>query len=225
MLMNLYVLIIIIMMPLVQNSLCKNLIPMKAQSADAQRVDAAKLLSLVKKVGLDKTALMQSEEAKDFESIVESITPTSSTKKPTLFSAKRRTPKNERSYHDIKLLLTKLLEQVSDMEKEKRDEKLPKKAVKLKDRVTTTMPVAGLIPQINTRSNKAKKNKKDDNNRRQRWGHWTDWSSCSVSCGKGRQIRWRHCIEHCEESETEMAEKTCQLPACGPGKLFGVIQL
>lgn len=58
-----------------------------------------------------------------------------------------------------------------------------------------------------------------------KWGPWTDWSACSVSCGRGREIRWRHCMETCNGIETEMEEKMCQLPACGPGKLFGVIQL
>ncbi|EZA54549.1 hypothetical protein X777_05529 [Ooceraea biroi] len=49
---------------------------------------------------------------------------------------------------------------------------------------------------------------------RRKWGRWMDWSSCSVTCGKGRQIRWRHCLRDCHDAETEMEEKTCQLPAC-----------
>ncbi|CAG9856136.1 unnamed protein product [Phyllotreta striolata] len=56
------------------------------------------------------------------------------------------------------------------------------------------------------------------------WQEWTAWSSCSVTCGKGRHIRWRHCKENCSEAETEMEEKSCQLPAC-PQKLFGLIKL
>lgn len=68
-----------------------------------------------------------------------------------------------------------------------------------------------------------KKGKRTKNTlRRPRWGEWTPWSACSVSCGKGREIRWRHCIEECDVAETEMEEKTCQLPACGPGKIFGI---
>ncbi|CAG9838892.1 unnamed protein product [Diabrotica balteata] len=57
-----------------------------------------------------------------------------------------------------------------------------------------------------------------------RWDQWTQWSPCSVSCGKGRNIRWRHCRENCREAETEMEEKSCQMPAC-PQKLFGLIKL
>jgi len=54
-----------------------------------------------------------------------------------------------------------------------------------------------------------------------KWGRWLDWSNCSVTCGKGRQIRWRHCVRDCEEVETEMEEKACQLPAC-PKKFLGI---
>nr|XP_034173946.1 uncharacterized protein MAL13P1.304-like [Osmia lignaria] len=55
-----------------------------------------------------------------------------------------------------------------------------------------------------------------------KWGRWTDWSSCSVTCGKGRQIRWRYCLRDCSTAETEMEEKACQLPACPPGKFLGI---
>lgn len=57
---------------------------------------------------------------------------------------------------------------------------------------------------------------------RRKWGRWMDWSSCSVTCGKGRQIRWRHCLRDCQDAETEMEEKACQLPACPPGKFLGI---
>ncbi|XP_011880996.1 PREDICTED: uncharacterized protein LOC105569268 [Vollenhovia emeryi] len=57
---------------------------------------------------------------------------------------------------------------------------------------------------------------------RRKWGRWMDWSSCSVTCGKGRQIRWRHCLHDCNDAETEMEEKACQLPACPPGKFLGI---
>ncbi|KOX69366.1 hypothetical protein WN51_05529 [Melipona quadrifasciata] len=55
-----------------------------------------------------------------------------------------------------------------------------------------------------------------------KWGKWTDWSSCSVTCGKGRQIRWRYCLRDCSTAETEMEENPCQLPACPPGKFLGI---
>ncbi|KAL0109174.1 hypothetical protein PUN28_014338 [Cardiocondyla obscurior] len=57
---------------------------------------------------------------------------------------------------------------------------------------------------------------------RSKWGRWMDWSSCSVTCGKGRQIRWRHCLYDCNDAETEMEEKACQLPACPPNKFLGI---
>jgi len=57
---------------------------------------------------------------------------------------------------------------------------------------------------------------------RRKWGRWMDWSSCSVTCGKGRQIRWRHCLHDCNDAETEMEEKACQLPACPPSKFLGI---
>ncbi|KAM0734404.1 SCO-spondin [Formica fusca] len=60
------------------------------------------------------------------------------------------------------------------------------------------------------------------NTLRRKWGRWMDWSSCSVTCGKGRQIRWRHCLHDCDDAETEMEEKACQLPACPPGKFLGI---
>lgn len=59
---------------------------------------------------------------------------------------------------------------------------------------------------------------------RRKWGRWMDWSSCSVTCGKGRQIRWRHCLRDCTDAETEMEEKACQLPACPPGKFLGIFR-
>ncbi|XP_050459196.1 uncharacterized protein LOC126855511 [Cataglyphis hispanica] len=60
------------------------------------------------------------------------------------------------------------------------------------------------------------------NTSRRKWGRWMDWSSCSVTCGKGRQIRWRHCLHDCDDAEIEMEEKACQLPACPPGKFLGI---
>ncbi|XP_078043353.1 uncharacterized protein LOC144473394 [Augochlora pura] len=66
------------------------------------------------------------------------------------------------------------------------------------------------------------RNSRRDIDKSQKWGRWTDWSSCSVTCGKGRQIRWRYCLHDCTVAETEMEEKACQLPACPPGKFLGI---
>ncbi|KAH1004108.1 hypothetical protein HUJ04_003909 [Dendroctonus ponderosae] len=71
--------------------------------------------------------------------------------------------------------------------------------------------------------NKRKIDKRKENGQ-PKWQKWTDWSTCSVTCGKGRVIRWRHCQDHCDGIETEMEEISCQLPEC-PRKLFGVIKL
>ncbi|CAG9763956.1 unnamed protein product [Ceutorhynchus assimilis] len=60
--------------------------------------------------------------------------------------------------------------------------------------------------------------------KKSQWRKWTDWSPCSVTCGKGRSIRWRHCKARCQNLETEMEEVACQLPEC-PKKLFGLIKL
>lgn len=49
------------------------------------------------------------------------------------------------------------------------------------------------------------------------WSNWTDWSKCSVTCGEGRKIRWRHCLKFgkCKDNvETEMVEKRCALSPC-----------
>ncbi|CAH2016508.1 unnamed protein product [Acanthoscelides obtectus] len=84
---------------------------------------------------------------------------------------------------------------------------------------------------LKARGNKGKRSKRDKgkqrvekSNEQQKWDNWSPWSSCSVSCGKGRTIRWRHCLESCDGIETEMRERSCQLPAC-PQKLFGIIKL
>ncbi|XP_031827874.2 uncharacterized protein LOC116424943 [Nomia melanderi] len=79
-----------------------------------------------------------------------------------------------------------------------------------KERVAKTIP--GASKNVRRQSEKFSR----------KWGKWTDWSSCSVTCGKGRQIRWRYCLHDCTTAETEMEEKSCQLPACPPGKFLGI---
>ncbi|XP_076649589.1 uncharacterized protein LOC143357185 [Halictus rubicundus] len=84
------------------------------------------------------------------------------------------------------------------------------------------------VKKRSSHENNAKLLSRTKNNRRQidksqrKWGRWTDWSGCSVTCGKGRQIRWRYCLHDCNTAETEMEEKACQLPACPPGKFLGI---
>lgn len=80
------------------------------------------------------------------------------------------------------------------------------------------------IEQMTYRRVKSRRRENHRKIKRAKWGDWTEWSACSVTCGKGREIRWRHCQGNCDGIETEMEEKTCQLPACGT-KLFGVLSL
>lgn len=94
--------------------------------------------------------------------------------------------------------------------------KIPNKNIMEKKRSVSRRIVKNTSPNTPriSRENESKSNNK--------WGKWTDWSSCSVTCGKGRQIRWRYCLRDCSTAETEMEEKACQLPACPPGKFLGI---
>lgn len=95
-------------------------------------------------------------------------------------------------------------------ERGEQKEKIPEDSTKIKKST-----------RILKRREASKKNRKKRKPHR-KWDRWTDWSSCSVTCGKGRQIRWRHCTHDCTLAETEMEEKSCQLPACKPGKFLGI---
>lgn len=87
-----------------------------------------------------------------------------------------------------------------------------------------------IIKMCNGKQNSIRNEKRDTPGKHQKkahpivWHKWTEWSPCSVTCGKGREIRWRHCAKHCHGIETEMLEKPCQLPACS-GKLFGILNI
>ncbi|KYB28835.1 putative Golgi apparatus membrane protein-like protein CG5021 [Tribolium castaneum] len=119
------------------------------------------------------------------------------------------TNKNRLNFNEITQALSRLLEKVaSPMNQRKRD----------------TIIKAKKAYRHLSRPREPSHKSSGTGHGKKRWDRWTQWSQCSVSCGKGREIRWRHCVENCGGVETEMEEKACQLPACG-GKLFGIIKL
>ncbi|XP_071565338.1 uncharacterized protein, partial [Temnothorax nylanderi] len=47
------------------------------------------------------------------------------------------------------------------------------------------------------------------------WDNWSIWSTCSVTCGQGRQVRWRHCLSaDCIEGLKKAQLKRCRLKDC-----------
>lgn len=41
------------------------------------------------------------------------------------------------------------------------------------------------------------------------------WSDCSVSCGVGKSVRWRHCVSNgCADGEKEAQIRTCTMKPC-----------
>ncbi|XP_031848999.1 uncharacterized protein LOC116434586 isoform X2 [Nomia melanderi] len=47
------------------------------------------------------------------------------------------------------------------------------------------------------------------------WDEWDNWSACSVTCGNGRQVRWRHCsAEDCTRGLKRAQIKPCRLKQC-----------
>ncbi|XP_047368539.1 uncharacterized protein LOC124956587 [Vespa velutina] len=52
------------------------------------------------------------------------------------------------------------------------------------------------------------------------WDDWGTWSPCSVTCGCGQQVRWRHCItDDCIKGLKKVQIKTCHLRPCDKGFL------
>lgn len=94
--------------------------------------------------------------------------------------------------------------------------------IKIGEQTDSVKKRAYQTPRLTNVSKFARREYREKRKLHRKWGKWLDWSSCSVTCGKGRQIRWRHCMRDCGEVETEMEEKACQLPACPPGKFLGI---
>ncbi|XP_071643663.1 uncharacterized protein [Temnothorax longispinosus] len=54
------------------------------------------------------------------------------------------------------------------------------------------------------------------------WDNWSIWSTCSVTCGQGRQVRWRHCLSaDCIEGLKKAQLKRCRLKDCGTKGFLG----
>ncbi|XP_034193090.2 uncharacterized protein LOC117610150 [Osmia lignaria lignaria] len=57
---------------------------------------------------------------------------------------------------------------------------------------------------------------KDTENHGELWDNWSNWSKCSVTCGNGRQVRWRHCLAgDCTKGLKKAQMKTCRQKQCG----------
>ncbi|XP_018050181.1 PREDICTED: uncharacterized protein LOC108688432 [Atta colombica] len=58
--------------------------------------------------------------------------------------------------------------------------------------------------------------KREKNNREPKiWDQWGNWSTCSVTCGIGKIMRWRHCIGgRCSLGEKKAQLKTCTSATC-----------
>ncbi|XP_043277182.1 uncharacterized protein [Venturia canescens] len=70
-------------------------------------------------------------------------------------------------------------------------------------------------------SNEYNEEKKDDDNsiddeKEMEWDLWGHWAPCSVTCGTGRRVRWRHCVgENCDIEGMKQAQiKPCYRKKC-----------
>lgn len=128
----------------------------------------------------------------------------------------KNTNKNQ-LINEITQALSRILQKVAAPKNQRKRNTL---SVKTSRHSIRNLPKQKIQPATKTCSGE----KHEEKGTKRHWAKWSQWSPCSVTCGKGREIRWRHCLGNCEGVETEMEEKTCQLPACS-GKLFGLIKL
>ncbi|XP_025988085.2 A disintegrin and metalloproteinase with thrombospondin motifs adt-2 [Solenopsis invicta] len=54
------------------------------------------------------------------------------------------------------------------------------------------------------------------------WDNWSIWSACSVTCGQGRQVRWRHCLSaDCIKGLKKAQLRSCRLKDCNTKGFLG----
>ncbi|XP_028050554.1 transcription initiation factor TFIID subunit 11 isoform X2 [Monomorium pharaonis] len=54
------------------------------------------------------------------------------------------------------------------------------------------------------------------------WDSWSIWSACSVTCGQGRQVRWRHCLsKDCTDGLKKAQMRSCRLKDCSTKGFLG----